>query len=221
MIDYWIVVRDNVAARSRCGAAPVPGPLPAGNNIREAAIFKRLESEIRRMNLEGAAAVDWGTVNMLSLDILSNRSKDILVASWATYGLFRVEGYQGLAVGLGVLRGMVDAHWDRLFPPVTREDARAGAVDWLLHLIPALAGNEPAEADASAVIAAYDALDGFAGALGARLVNRQVTLDVLFRSLQSYYERATGAVAAAAEHAAETMQAGPGQGRVGGTPLSG
>ncbi|MCW2117188.1 MULTISPECIES: hypothetical protein [Bradyrhizobium] len=97
---------------------------------------------------------------------------------------------------------------------------RAAAVDWLLQFVPALAGNEPTEADASAVIAAYDALDSFAGELGAKL-NRQVTLDVLFRSLQSYYERATSAVAAAAEHAAEAMQAGPGRDRIGGTRVSG
>ncbi|GEC57890.1 MULTISPECIES: hypothetical protein [Bradyrhizobium] len=71
------------------------------------------------------------------------------------------------------------------------------------------------------MIAAYDALDGFAGELGAKLVNRQVTLDVLFRSLQSYYERATSAVGAAAEHAAGAMQAGPGQDRIGGTRVSG
>ncbi|MCC8938658.1 type VI secretion system ImpA family N-terminal domain-containing protein [Bradyrhizobium sp. Arg62] len=169
----------------------MPGPLPAGNNVRQAAVFKRLEAEVRRMDLDGPAAVDWSKVNTLSLNILSNRSKDILVACRATYGLFRVEGYEGLAVGLGVLRGLVEAHWEGLFPPVTRDDARAAAIDWLLRLGPALAANEPTEADASAVIAACDALDGLARALGGKPVNRQVTLDVLFRALQSYYERAT------------------------------
>ncbi|MCC8971189.1 type VI secretion system ImpA family N-terminal domain-containing protein [Bradyrhizobium brasilense] len=196
MIDYWIVVRDNIAARSRHGAEPVPGPLPAGNNVRQAAIFKRLEAEVRRMDLDGPAAVDWSKVNTLSLNILSNRSKDILVASWATYGLFRVEGYEGLAVGLGILRGMVEAHWEGLFPPVTRRDARAAAIDWLLRLGPALATIEPTEADASGVIAAGDALNGLARALGGKLVNGQFTLDVLFRALQSYYERATTRISA-------------------------
>jgi hypothetical protein len=33
MINYWIVVRDNISARARLGAAPVPGPLPTGANI--------------------------------------------------------------------------------------------------------------------------------------------------------------------------------------------
>ncbi|MGY2803961.1 type VI secretion system ImpA family N-terminal domain-containing protein [Bradyrhizobium sp. USDA 4506] len=194
MIDYWILVRDNIATRSRHGAAPVPGPLPAGNNIRQTAVFNRLEAEVRRIDLEGPAAVDWSKVNTLSLKILSSRSKDLLVGSWVTYGLFRVEGYEGLAIGLGVLRGMVEAHWEQLFPPVTREDARAGAVDWLLHLAPALAANEPTEADASAVIAVQDALDGLARELRGKLVNGQVTLDVLLRALQSYHERATASL---------------------------
>ncbi|NYG45496.1 putative component of type VI protein secretion system [Bradyrhizobium sp. IAR9] len=191
MIDYWIVVRDNIAMRSRHGAAPVPGPRPAGNNIRQTAVFKRLEAEVRLMDLDGPAAVDWVKVNALSLNILSNRSKDILVASWATYGLFRVEGYEGLAVGLGVLHGMVEAHWEELFPSIGRDDARVAAIDWLLHLGPALAANEPTEADASAVIAACDALERLARELRGKLVKGRVTLDVLFRALQSYYEGAT------------------------------
>nr|WP_158237619.1 type VI secretion system ImpA family N-terminal domain-containing protein [Bradyrhizobium forestalis] len=177
--------------RSRYGAAPVPDPRPAGNNIRQTAAFKRLEAEVRLMDLDGPAAVDWSKVNTLSLNILSSRSKDMLVASWAIYGLFRVEGYEGLAVGLGVLRGMVEAHWEELFPSITRDDARIAAIDWLLHLGPALAANEPTEADASAVVAAFDALEGLGRELRGKLVNGWVTLEVLFRALQSYYERAT------------------------------
>ncbi len=56
-------------------------------------------------------------------------------------------------------------------------------------------------ASASAVIAAWDALDGLARELRRKLANEQVTLDVLSRELQSYYERATGAFAAASERA--------------------
>ncbi|MGL3210498.1 type VI secretion system ImpA family N-terminal domain-containing protein [Bradyrhizobium sp. BR 1433] len=204
MIDYWLAVRDNIAARSRSGATAVP----AGNNIRGAAIFKRLEAEIRRMDLEEPAAVDRGKANMLALDILSKRSQDILVGSWLSYGLFRAEGYEGLAVGLGKLRIMVEARWDELFPPSKQEKARACAVEWLLHLAPALAENEPTDADASAVVAACDALEGLARELRAKLVHGQVALNVLSRLLQPYNERATVVIATAAENAARAIEAG-------------
>ncbi|MES5485411.1 type VI secretion system protein TssA [Bradyrhizobium sp. INPA03-11B] len=208
MIDYWIAARANIDARAQLGAAPVQGPALAGSNIREAAEFERLEAEVRRMDVDGPIAVDWRTVNALSLDILSKQSKDILVACWATYGLFRTEGYQGLAVGLGVLRGMVEAHWEGLFPPIKRERARVGAVDWLVGRIGrAVAENAPTEADYPAVLAAYDALDDLARQLSQKLIDEQVTLEDLFRALKSPYEEAKRAIDAAAERAADAAQA--------------
>ncbi|WP_076865974.1 type VI secretion system protein TssA [Bradyrhizobium mercantei] len=208
VIDYWIATRANIDARTQLGAAPVPGPAPAGSHIRESAEFDRLDAEVRRMDFDGPVAVDWRTVNALSLDILSKQSKDILVACWATYGLFRTEGYQGLAVGLGVLRGMVEVHWEGLFPPITRERARVGAVEWLVgRVTSAIVENAPTEADSPAVLAAYDALDDLARELSQKLVGEQVALGDLFRALKSHYEEARRAIAAAAERAAETAQA--------------
>lgn len=211
MIDYWIMVRDNIAARSRRGAAPLPGPVPAGMDIREAAEFKWIEAEVRRMDADGPSAVDWSNVSTLSLDILAKQSKDILV--WATYGLFRVEGYEGLAVGLGVLHGMVEAHWEELFPPLNQEGARVGALDWLVgRLRPAVAGIVPTAADSLAVVAAYDSLDDLARQLSGKLVNRQLPLEGLLRALQSYDEQAACELAAATEHAAGAVRAAEGAG---------
>ncbi|MGL3210456.1 type VI secretion system protein TssA [Bradyrhizobium sp. BR 1433] len=208
MIDYWIAVRADIDARVQLGAAPVPGPAPAGSNIREAAEFERLEAEVRRMEAEGPLAVDWRTVVVLSLDILSKQSKDILVACWATYGLFRTEGYQGLAVGLGVLRCTLDAYWEELFPPVKQERARAGAIDWLVgRLRLTIVENAPTEADYPAVLDAYDALDDLARLLSQKLTDEQVALEDLFRTLKSHYEEAKHAIAAAAERVAEVAQA--------------
>lgn len=193
-----IAVRAESDARALYGAAPVPGAVPAGTDIRDAAEFEQLEAEVRRMDLNGPTAVDWHEVSTLSLNILANQSKDILVACWASYGLFRSEGYQGLAVGLAVLRGMIDAHWDRLFPPIKRERARVGAIDWLVgRLEAAVAANAPSEAEFPAVLAAYDALGDLDRQLGDKLVNGQAALGRLFRALRSHYERASRESAAA------------------------
>lgn len=208
VIDDWIAARANIDVRAQLGAEPVPGPAPAGSNIREAAEFEWLEAEVRRMEVDGPVAVDWRTVNALSLDILSKHSKDILVACWATYGLFRTEGYQGLAVGLGVLGGMVNAHWEGLFPPIKRQRARVGAVDWLVGRIgPALAENAPTDADYPAVLAAYDALDDLSRQFDQHLIDEQVALEDLLRALKSHYEQAKHAIEAAAQ-SAEAVQAG-------------
>ncbi|MGY8683207.1 type VI secretion system protein TssA [Bradyrhizobium sp. UFLA05-153] len=205
MIEHTgIVARAAADARALYGAAPVPGAVPAGADVRDAADFEQLEAEVRRMDADGPAAVDWRKVRKLSLHILANQSKDILIACWAIYGLFRIEGYQGLAVGLAILRGMMDVHWDGLYPPIRRERARVGAVDWLVgRLGPAVAETAPAETDYPAVLAAYDALDDLDRQFGEKLVNEHVALGELFRALKPQYEKAKRAAAEAADRVAD------------------
>jgi type VI secretion system protein VasJ len=195
-------------ARALYGAAPVAGGAPAGTDVRGVPEFEQLEAEVRRMDVDGPAAVNWGKVSSSALNILSTQSKDVLVASWATYGLFRTEGYQGLAVGLGILRGMVEAHWDGLFPPAKRERARVGAVDWLVgRVTPSVTENAPAEADWPAVLAAGDALDDLDRLLSEKLVKEQAALGELFRALKPHRDSAKRAIAEAAERAAEAARA--------------
>ncbi|MGY8668607.1 type VI secretion system protein TssA [Bradyrhizobium sp. UFLA05-109] len=199
-----IAARGATDARALYGAAAVPGAVPAGADVRDAADFEQLGAEVRRMDADGPAAVDWRKVSTLSLHILANQSKDILIACWAVYGLFRLEGYQGLAVGLTILRGMVDAHWKGLYPPIKRERARVGAVDWLVgRLGPAVAENSATEADYPAVLAAYEALDDLDRQFGEKLVNEHVALGELFRVLKPHYEEAKCAAAEAADRVAE------------------
>ncbi|MCK9908485.1 type VI secretion system protein TssA [Microbacteriaceae bacterium K1510] len=197
-----------VDARALYGAAPVDGDAPAGIDVRGDAEFEQLEAEVRRMDADGPAAVDWRKVNSLALNILSSRAKDILVASWTTYGLFRTEGYPGLAVGLGILRGMVESHWDGLFPPVKRERARVGAIDWLVgRLTPVVVESAPSDAEQPAVIAAYDAVGDLDRLLGEKLVKEQAALGELFRALRPYHDEAKRAIAAAAEAARAAEEA--------------
>lgn len=201
-----IAVRGASDARALYGAAPVPGAVPAGADVRDAADFEQLEAEVRRMDADGPAAVDWRKVCKLSLHILANQSKDILIACWAVYGLFRIEGYQGLAVGLAILRGMIDVHWDGLYPPIKRERARVGAVDWLVgRLGPAVAETAATEADYPAVLAAYEALDDLDRQFGEKLVNEHVALGELFRALKPHYEEAKRAAAEDADRETEEV----------------
>lgn len=194
-------------ARALYGAAPLAGDRPAGTDVRGGADYEALEAELRRMDVDGPGAVDWDKAGSLALGILSAQSKDILVASWATFALFRTEGYHGLAVGLEILRGMVDAHWDGLFPPPRRERARVNSIEWLVgRVAPALTEAKPTPADQAAVLAAYDALDDLDRLLGERLQKEQASLGDLFRALKPYRDDAQRAVESAAAEAARALE---------------
>ncbi|WP_439397486.1 type VI secretion system ImpA family N-terminal domain-containing protein [Bradyrhizobium sp. PMVTL-01] len=173
VIDCAIAACANIDARSRQGAASVPGT--AGTNFRESAKTERLEVKVRRIDVDGPTAVDWSKFSTASRNFVSIQSKDVLVACWGCYGLFHMGGSQGLAVGLGVLQKIADAHWERLYPRIKRERARVGAIDRLVSRVGLeVAKHRPTEADYPAVLSAYDVLDDLDRELHEKLVNEQV-----------------------------------------------
>ena len=58
----------------------------------------------------------WVTVAEVAPKILQNTSKDLEVASWYVEALIRLEGPAGLRDGLKLIRGLIDDHWEGLYP---------------------------------------------------------------------------------------------------------
>jgi len=184
--------------RSDIGARAIAGDAPAGADVRGDPDFEALEAEVRRMDADGPAAIRWSFVVETSLAILSDRSKDLLVAVWAAYGLARLEGYPGLAAGLALVEGLVGGHWQDMQPPQRRERGRIGALDWLFARLAALLADRPPEAaDGPALIAAAAALDGLVDAAEARLTSGGLAAGDLVRVLRPLAETARRAAAAA------------------------
>ena len=164
------------------GRDPIPGPDPAGENVRYEEEFTRLEDEIGKMQSAGPAAVDWpGVVGMASA-ILANRSKDLLVASWLTFALNREAGLDGLVAGIEVLRGIMEAHWEDCFPPIKRMRARVGAVEWIAERVgPTLADITVSPDNAEGIVALFEAVDGLDRTLGEKADGVQASLGDLLR----------------------------------------
>lgn len=177
--------------RLRLGSMPISGPDPAGENARYDPAFDALEAEVAKMDTLGLAGVDWSAVASAALMITETKSKDLLVASYATLALYRTEAYAGLAIGLTVLADMAEAHWDGLMPPLKRERARVQALEWVAERVgPALAEHPPQERDGEAVIAAYQAVEKLSDTLDARLQKTEASLGTLLRPLRDYAREA-------------------------------
>jgi type VI secretion system protein ImpA len=80
-----------------------------------------------------AKYADWPAIVRIAGRALKEKSKDLLVAARLTEALARVDGFAGLANGLGVMRGMIDQCWDRMYPVIEDGDleVRAGPFHWL------------------------------------------------------------------------------------------
>jgi len=127
---------------------PLPGPNAGGANLRYDPLYDKLK-EARR---EDDAApqgewtrprkmADWPQVIKLASDALATKSKDLQIAAWLTEALAHQEGLAGLKTGLDLLRGLVERHWDHLYPELEDGDTglRAAPLDWVgRYLHPAI-----------------------------------------------------------------------------------
>src|SRR5262249_13629600 len=115
-------------------------PNPGGVELRYDPLFDKIK-EARRADDDvpqgewttTLKTSDWNLVIKLAKDALTNKSKDLQIAAWLTEALIHREGFAGLQSGLDVLAGLVEQHWDHLFPEIEDGDAemRAAPLDWV------------------------------------------------------------------------------------------
>ncbi len=110
--------------------APIPGDAPAGVDMTYEDDFQALKAQVDAL---GAATgdVDFGAIVDLATTILTERSKDLTVASYLTLGLTRTAGYAGIAEGLAATRALVEGFWDQAFPPPRRMRGRQAALQFV------------------------------------------------------------------------------------------
>jgi type VI secretion system protein ImpA len=120
---------------------PIPGDAPGGVSLRYDPLFDRVK-EARREDDDTPAGelpdgprklADYGLVVRLAGEALATKTKDLQLAAWLTEALLRREGFAGLAQGLGLLRDLLVAFWDGLYPELEDGDAelRAAPLDWV------------------------------------------------------------------------------------------
>lgn len=197
-----------VDPRAGIGAESIAPESPAGADCRASQEFEALETEVRKMEVDGPNAVDWGKAQAAALDIVARRSKDFLVAAWGAYALFRREGLPGLIVGLSILSGIASVHWDGAFPPAKRERARVAALDWLVgRLAPAVGAMQFQDSDAETLLALDGALRDLEDTLSGKLQKEQFSAAELVRPLRPAFDQARRAIAEAARVAEERANA--------------
>jgi len=106
----------------------VPGSSPCGSDLEYDAEFLDLDRLVQGKPEQqmGSAVVPaqeptWDAVRERALCLL-HKTKDLRVALALLRALLVTDGFTGLRDGLAVLRGLVERHWDNLFPRLDRDD---------------------------------------------------------------------------------------------------
>ncbi|MHB1011531.1 MAG: type VI secretion system protein TssA [Desulfobacteria bacterium] len=113
------------------GKQPIRPEQPAGDDVRYDPLYEELQAEVDKFSSPSASgAVDWDKVVKLSSGILSEKSKDLLVASYLAVALIQTKKFEGVEIGSRIYRDLVEGHWDVLFPTKARMRGRIAAIEW-------------------------------------------------------------------------------------------
>ena len=109
--------------------APVPGDSPVGENQRYGQAYDEIREarkDIITYDPEGKPNVekkaDWNKVVALSIDALSQKTKDLQIAVWLTEALLITENFEGFRFGLKIINGLLGKYWENLYPPLEEDD---------------------------------------------------------------------------------------------------
>ena len=131
---------------SELGLLPISDDTPAGDDVRFEPEYEALESEIQKLSSPTSSeGIDWDKVISLSSDILGGKSKNLLVTCYLCVALFNKQGLTGFAVGVHILRGILENFWDTLYPPKKRMRGRTNAIEWWVEKVDALIENKDVE----------------------------------------------------------------------------
>ncbi|KHO64928.1 type VI secretion system protein TssA [Pseudomonas flexibilis] len=168
---------------------PIMAENPFGTDIRYSPEYERLERELGKSSaLYAAGEVDWEQVRSGCETLLREHSKDLRVAAWLTWALYRLHALDGLNAGLGLVLELCSQQWDGLFPGKPR--TRLAALGWLLPRLEQALGEPHAAVDP----ALPEQLDGLLrqldDCLAERLGDQAPTLLPLRRQLQELRRQA-------------------------------
>lgn len=112
------------------GAKPLTGASPVGQGCHELSEYVIVCNEIQKLSRIGqSSSIDWLSIIDNSVNLLTLHSKDIQIASYLAYSLFRQYHMQGLAPGLKLLLDLIANFWEELHPQ-GREKAKIEFLNW-------------------------------------------------------------------------------------------
>ena len=120
--------------------SPLPGENSAGKSLRYDPVYDEIQEARRADDLldrgdwqHEIKTSDWNKVLDLSVNALTERTKDLQMGVWLLEALTTMDGFEGLHVGLQVVTGFLQQFWDNVYPELEDDDLdyRVGPLEFL------------------------------------------------------------------------------------------
>jgi len=119
---------------SALGKQPISIDKPCGADIRYDPAFDELQTEVDKLSSPATAGtVNWEKVGRFASDILMNKSKDLLVASYLSVALIHTRRNDGFSVGLKIYQELLERFWEDLYPQKARMRGRTRSIEWWIE----------------------------------------------------------------------------------------
>lgn len=181
--------------RMLLGLQPIP-QRPDAPPPGESAAYDQFDVHKRTLESEGQNAVDWTLLIRACERILSDEAKDIKIAVFYAFALFRRQNFVGLEVAATVIRDMIVHHWDTMLPPVRKAANRSQQLEWLAgKLGPLMPDHPPAGREGAALCACKALFEDIAAQTAERGVKPKLNdllrpLDGLAKEIEAAAEQA-------------------------------
>jgi type VI secretion system protein VasJ len=80
-----------------------------------------------------SGGIDWAKVDKLAKQILAEKAKDLLVASYLAVAQIHINKVEGFVTGLTIYRDLLAHHWEGLYPTKKRKKGRVAAIEWWIE----------------------------------------------------------------------------------------
>lgn len=105
---------------------------PAGADAKYDPLYASVREETAKLEKPTAERPDWSMVLEQAEEITRDKSKDLLILSYAAAAMLETRGLSGLSDGVGILAESMDGFWDVMHPPKRRLRARRSALNWFI-----------------------------------------------------------------------------------------
>src|SRR5687767_10609628 len=104
------ITLDELHERARPWIEPVTPDAPAGIAATADARHESVRNEVGKLEALDGPPVAWNVVLDAGGDLLREKSKDLLIASYVALGLYVTGGLEGLATGVTMLTELVERY---------------------------------------------------------------------------------------------------------------
>lgn len=108
---------------------PIPGDNPAGKDLRYTSVYDEVKESRRADDAldqgdwqHELKTSDWDQVIKLTVQALTEKTKDLQIAAWLAEALIKTEGFDGFIDGFKVINGLLTHFWDSLYPEIEDGD---------------------------------------------------------------------------------------------------